>query len=124
MKLFFPVESDAAETRVALLPEVARKFTDLGVEILIEPGLGKGVGHDDAAYEKAGCVLAADAASGYAAADAVLRLGPPTDADVARLRKGLIHISHLDPFRRPSLLVTVHGIRETAQGSARRVRFP
>ncbi len=109
MKLFFPIEADAAETRVALVPDVARKFTDLGVEIIIEAGLGKGIGHDDTAYEKSGCVLAADAAAGYAAADAVLRLGPPTEADVARLRKGLIHISHLDPFRRSSLLKHLAG---------------
>lgn len=109
MKLFFPIEADAAETRAALVPDIARKFKNLGAEILIEPGLGKCIGHADAAYEKTGCVLATNAAAGYAAADAVLRLGPPTEDDISKLRKGLIHIGYLDPFRRPALLKSLAG---------------
>jgi Alanine dehydrogenase len=40
MQIFFPKEEDH-EIRATILPEVAQKFTDFGVEVLIESGLGK-----------------------------------------------------------------------------------
>ena len=109
MKLFFPVETDAAETRVALVPEVARKFADLGAEVLIESGLGKAIGCADAAYTDGGAAVAETAEAAYEAADAVLRLAVPAEADIARLHKGQLHISYLDPFRRPELLLKLAG---------------
>ena len=35
-------ETTAGETRVALVPEVITKFTDLGAQLLIETGAGQG----------------------------------------------------------------------------------
>ena len=42
MQIFFPKEEDH-EIRATILPEVAKKFTDLGIEVLIESGLGEKV---------------------------------------------------------------------------------
>ena len=38
MQIFFPKEEDH-EIRATILPEVAKKFTDLGIEVLIEDQL-------------------------------------------------------------------------------------
>ena len=38
MQIFFPKEEDH-EIRATILPEVAQKFTDLGIEVLIEDQL-------------------------------------------------------------------------------------
>ena len=37
MQIFFPKEKDE-EIRATILPEVAKKFIDLGIEVLIEEG--------------------------------------------------------------------------------------
>ena len=42
MQIFFPKEEDH-EIRATILPEVAKKFTDLGIEVLIETVLGDNV---------------------------------------------------------------------------------
>ena len=40
MQIFFPKEEDH-EIRATILPEVAKKFTDLGIEVLINLGWEK-----------------------------------------------------------------------------------
>ena len=42
MQIFFPKE-EANEIRATILPEVAKKFIDLGIEVSIETGLGENV---------------------------------------------------------------------------------
>ena len=49
MQIFFPKEEDH-EIRATILPEVAKKFTDLGIEVLIESGLGEKVFVTDELY--------------------------------------------------------------------------
>lgn len=99
MELFFPVEANPEETRVALLPDTVRKYSALNVEVIVEANIGKPLGIADGSYEEAGARIASERAKAFASADAVLRLGPPADEDIALLKEGCIHISHLDPFR-------------------------
>jgi len=42
MQIFFPKE-EAHEIRATILPEVAKKFIDLGIEVSVESGLGDNV---------------------------------------------------------------------------------
>ena len=46
MQIFFPKEEDQ-EIRTTILPEVAKKFVDLGLEDVIEEGLGSSVFIED-----------------------------------------------------------------------------
>jgi NAD(P) transhydrogenase subunit alpha len=107
LKLFIPKEADAAETRVPALPETVKRLSDLGIDIAIEKGLGAGLHLDDKQYQEAGAEVVTEVASGYGEADMVLRLGKPAEEDVAQLRDGAIHISHLDPFFEASLVRTL-----------------
>ena len=56
MQIFFPKEEDH-EIRATILPEVAKKFTDLGIEVLIESGLGEKVFVSDEQYFDAGATV-------------------------------------------------------------------
>ena len=56
MQIFFPKEEDH-EIRATILPEVAKKFTDLGIEVLIESGLGEKIFVSDESYVEAGAVI-------------------------------------------------------------------
>ena len=51
MQIFFPKEEDQ-EIRTTILPEVAKKFVDLGLEVVIEEGLGSSVFIEDDLYSE------------------------------------------------------------------------
>ena len=53
MQIFFPKE-EAHEIRATILPEVAKKFIDLGIDVSIEAGLGESVFISDELYAEAG----------------------------------------------------------------------
>jgi NAD(P) transhydrogenase subunit alpha len=116
MLIFVPREADAAETRVALLPETVAKLVKKGAEFTIESGMGLCCGFTDEAYEKAGAQVSTDRPGLLARADLVLRLGKPPLEEVAQLKKGSIHISHLDPFNEVPLVdaLTAQGVSTIA----------
>ena len=104
MRIFVPAETEATENRVALVPAAVAKLAKLGAEIEIEPGLGRKAQIADADYVAAGAKVSTGRLQALAAADTVLRVRPPQIADVGYLRRGCLHISHLDPFRETSLV--------------------
>jgi NAD(P) transhydrogenase subunit alpha len=104
MLIYVPKEADHAETRVAMVPELAAKLVEAGAEVGVEPGLGEHLGFADADYEKAGVRLQSDRADALAAADMVFRVGKPPREEVGSLRKGCLHVSHLDPFNEKDLV--------------------
>ncbi len=98
MRLFFPQETHPAETRVAAVPAAVAKLVRLGAAVEIERGYGARVHFSDDDYGAAGATLATDRAAALAGADVVLRLRPPPVEEIARLKRGCIHVSYLDPF--------------------------
>ncbi len=104
MLIFVPKENNAAETRISLLPDTVAKLAQKGLALTVGPGLGAACGISDAAYEEAGAKVAPDAAKTLSESDLVLRLGKPSKEDIAKLKKGAIHISYLDPFFEPELV--------------------
>ena len=103
MKIYIPRERDPSETRAAMVPETVKKLVGLGAEVSVEPGLGTSLQVPDEAYTRGGASLE-PADTGMPQADVVLRLRPPPADSVARLKRGAIHISYLDPFRRRDLV--------------------
>src|SRR3954452_5848529 len=98
MRIFVPRETSRAETRAAVVPATAAKLVKLGAEVVVEAGLGAPGHFSDDEYRKASAVIAPDRGAALATADMVLRLGKPPADEIARLRRGCIHISYLDPF--------------------------
>jgi proton-translocating NAD(P)+ transhydrogenase subunit alpha len=90
-----PKETTPGERRVALVPELVPKIAKAGVDVGIEPGAGEAAGFLDAAYVDQGARLDADVLAG---ADIVLKVQPPTLAEVERLKAGATVIGLLQPF--------------------------
>lgn len=95
MKVSIPNESGAGETRVAIVPEVAKKLTASGIEVVVEPGAGAAAHISDEALAEAGAKIEADA--GFSG-DVVAKVAPPTDAEIAKLRRGAALIAFLQPL--------------------------
>jgi len=100
MKVGVAKETAPGERRVALVPEVLGKLKAAGLDILVERGAGVGAAILDAAYEEAGATIVSTDEL-YAAADAVLRVAKPSEAEVAKLRSGQAVLGLLTPLLDP-----------------------
>ena len=94
-------ESLAGESRVALVPRGARALAEAGIEVRVQAGAGAASRVSDADYEEAGCTMCADAAALLAAADLLVKVQPPTSAEIAALPEGKVLVSLLAPFADP-----------------------
>lgn len=104
MEVFVPKEPNPPEARAAMVPEMAEKLKKLGVDLVVESGIGEGCEYPDALYEEAGAKVAEDRKAAMGSADIVLRVSAPAPAEIKQLKKGAMHVSFLDPFNRGDLL--------------------
>jgi len=104
MKIYVPLETDTAETRTPLTPGSAEKLVNLGATLEFQSGIGITIRQPDSAYTDQGAVVATDPDKSLREADMVLRLGPPSEEDVGKMKAGTINVSYLDPFRRLGLI--------------------
>jgi NAD(P) transhydrogenase subunit alpha len=95
MKIAVAKEIDAAEPRVAAVPDTVKKFKALGVEVLVEPGAGVQSGVLDADYQAAGATVTPDAVKD---ADIVIKVRRPEAAELAKYKRGALVIAIMDPY--------------------------
>jgi len=100
-------ETTGNERRVALTPEFAKKLIQLGAQVSVESGAGKGAGHSDADYQAVGAEIASDAAALTASADIIPRVHRPSTEQLRHYRQDAISISFLDPFNEQALIETM-----------------
>jgi NAD(P) transhydrogenase subunit alpha len=106
-------ESAPGEHRVAVVPEVVPRLTDLGLTVLVETGAGAAAWLPDSAYTEAGAtVVGADAVDQRA--EVLLCVQPPSPARVAGLRAGQVVIGLLNPLGEPELVAAFAGAGVTA----------
>jgi NAD(P) transhydrogenase subunit alpha len=91
-----PRETLPGERRVAVVPDVAKRLADLGLEVAVESGAGGGAGFSDDAYRDAGAELVAGPGS-VLGADVVLKVQAPTLEEVRMLKRGALLVSFLQP---------------------------
>lgn len=90
-----PKETVAGERRVALVPDLIPKLVQAGLEVWVEPGAGQAAGYMDSSYSEKGAKLEADALS---RADILLKVQPPSEAEIARIKEGAALIGLLQPY--------------------------
>ena len=109
MKIGVPKEILPGETRVAIIPETAKRLVEKGAQVVVEAGAGQAASHSDEAYEAAGASVATSPES-VLDADLVLKIQPPTIGEdgkpdeVALIKQGAALITFLQPFARPDIL--------------------
>ncbi len=83
------------ERRVALSPEVAKKLTALGAQVVIETGAGSGANQPDSVFP--GVEAEPTAAAALARADVLLAVQPPSLETIAALREGSVVVGFMQP---------------------------
>lgn len=104
MRIAIPKETHPGENRIPIIPNDAKKLVRLGAEVVIEAGMGAGSGFTDEEYTEAGATIATSRDELLASGDIVMRLRKPEREEIAKLKRGAIHISYLDPFNEPDLV--------------------
>jgi len=92
-----PRERVTGEQRVATVPDVVLKLTKSGYEIRIEHDAGTGAFYPDNLFIAAGAKIASNPSELLTGARIVLRVQPPTVADIDQLAEGTIIIGFMNP---------------------------
>jgi NAD(P) transhydrogenase subunit alpha len=93
------------ETRVALLPETVKGFTDLKVEVLVEQGAGEKAFAADADYVAVGAKIVSRA-DVFSKAEVLLQIQPPVDGDTQKIKNSQVWISAFNPLWDTKLVKT------------------
>ncbi len=93
-------ERTPQETRVSLVPEVADKFTQTGVRVLIERDAGTRAQFPDSAYKNV--TWADSAAAVLAQSDVVLTVQPLSVEQIGQLKNAAVVIGFMQPYARRS----------------------
>jgi NAD(P) transhydrogenase subunit alpha len=99
MRIAVVKEVRPGERRVALVPESCKKLIAKGVQVAVEAGAGEASYFADEAYRQVGAAVEADPAALLASADLLLKVQPPTEAEVARMREGAFLLGSLIPSK-------------------------
>ncbi|MCT1352103.1 MULTISPECIES: Re/Si-specific NAD(P)(+) transhydrogenase subunit alpha [Gordonia] len=95
-------ETAEGERRVALVPKVVAALVGKGVPVVVESGAGLGALIPDEAYTEAGATIGDPYGS-----DVVLRVSPPSDSEIAKLRSGQKLIGFLAPRNADNQIATL-----------------
>ena len=97
-------EGDKGEQRVAMTPDSAVQIQKLGHECIIQSGAGIHAGFSDDAYAAAGVEVVASKDALFKQADVVVKVRPPSEAEVKKLRATQTLISFFYPAQNTELL--------------------
>jgi NAD(P) transhydrogenase subunit alpha len=104
VRIGVPKETAPGERRVALVPEVVRRLVGAEHEVVIEAGAGIESAASDDAYTAAGATI-----GDPWAAELVLKVAPPSEAEAARLQPSQTLVSFLNPLGNPGGLQHIAG---------------
>lgn len=108
MRVGCPKEIKNHEYRVGLTPGSVREYVAHGHEVLVETGLGEGIGAGDDVYRAAGANIVANAADVFSRCDIIVKVKEPQPGEWSQLREGQILYTYLhlapDPEQAKGLL--------------------
>ena len=110
MKVGVPTETAERERRVALVPEVVKRLTGKGHQVVVQPGAGAAARIPDELYAEAGATMSEDVWG----ADVVVKVAPPTTAELGKLGDKSVLIGFLNPLGSPRTTQALAGAGATA----------
>ena len=116
MLIGVPREIKDNEFRAGMVPASVHELVKQGHRVLVQSGLGTGIGVSDADYVGAGAAVVQDAATIFADADLIVKVKEPQAVEIPLLRKGqlLFTYLHLAPNREQTLGLLARGVTAIA----------
>src|SRR3954471_19347637 len=113
MRIGIPVETAAAERRVALVPDSVARLVKAGHQVRVQRGAGAGAFHSDAEYQKAGATLV-DGAAVFSDVDLVSKVRAPSAQEASALLSGTALVALLQPAANVELFSSLASRNVTA----------
>jgi len=98
MKIASILENPEIEKRIAITPEIAKKYISLGFEVSLAENYGNHLGIKDEEYKKLGVSISKDEKEIISNADIVIQLGLLTDDKDSLLKENQTLIGVLNPY--------------------------
>ena len=98
MKIASILENQKIEKRIAITPEIAKKYISLGLEVSLAENYGSHLGIKDEEYKELGVSISKDEKEIISNADIIVQLGLLSDDKSSILRENQTFIGVLNPY--------------------------
>ena len=98
MKIVSVLENKKLEKRIAITPEIAKKYIASGFEVILSKTYGEHLGFTDQEYENLGVKFSSDQKEILDKGDIVIQLGLLSDDNLSQLKESQSLIGILDPY--------------------------
>ena len=98
MKIVSISENKEIEKRIAITPEIAKKYLDIGFEVSLSKNYGIHLGFGNDNYVELGVTLSKDNKEIIDGADVIVQLGLPSEDTISHMKENQILIGVLNPY--------------------------
>jgi len=91
-------EDKQLEKRIAISPEIAKKYIALGIEISLSENYGKHLGFNDSEYKELGVDIFNEPKEVISGADIIVQLALPSDKIISLIKENQTLIGILNPY--------------------------
>ena len=98
MRIGSVLENHEHELRISITPDVIKKYTSLGFEVLLSENYGRHIGINDDEYLKLGVKISKDDKEILSSSDIIVQLGMLSDDKNSIIKENQILIGALNPY--------------------------
>ena len=98
MRIASVSENQKIEKRIAISPEIAKKYIDLGLEVSLSENYAEHLGFRDSEYKELGVKISKDIKEVINSADIIVQLGLPSDEITPLIKENQMLIGILNPY--------------------------
>ena len=98
MRIGSVLENQKNELRISITPDVIKKYTSLGFEVLLSENYGHHIGINDDEFLKLGVKISKDDKEILSSSDIIVQLGMLSDEKSSIIKESQILIGVLNPY--------------------------
>tara|TARA_B100000963_G_scaffold3721_1_gene2870 strand:+ start:308 stop:1396 length:1089 start_codon:yes stop_codon:yes gene_type:complete len=98
MRIGSVLENQEVEKRISITPDIIKKYTSLGFEVVLSENYGRHIGISDDEYLKLGVKISKDDKEIISSSDIIIQLGMLPDDKSSIIKESQIIIGVLDPY--------------------------
>ena len=98
MRIVSVLENKKVEKRIAITPDIAKKYIAFGFEVIIVENYGEHLGFKDNQYKELGVKISKDTKEVIRGGDLIVQLGLPSDDIISLIKENQTLIGILNPY--------------------------
>ena len=98
MRIASILENQKIEKRIAITPEIAKKYIALGFEISLAEKYGEHLGFKDSDYKELGVEISSNETEALSEADIIIQLGLLSDENLSNLKENQTLVGVFNPY--------------------------